>query len=183
MCDPAAYHFRVFYIEKLDSASKIYIYTPLLLKITTSCFFKLLPTQCATRQHNMLKYFTQNSDSAPYILQEALNRHNLLETGNIYSNYTLKNPAYFQFYLIAAIVAFYLDSNWFQSVSHFELDLKPQIPLDISSKWNSMQRNIVHKLFMIMIDLTQSYTCTQILIPKQHSYTPLYAPVERTPSF
>ena len=111
MCNPAAYHFRAFYIEDLDSPSITYIHTPLLLKITTSCFFKLLPTQCATRQHNMLEYFIQKSDSAPCILQEALNRHNLLETGNIYSKRMLKNSAHFHFYLIAggpiaAIVAF-----------------------------------------------------------------------------
>ena len=34
--NPAAYHDKAFSIKNLDTAPKIYIYTPLLLKITTS---------------------------------------------------------------------------------------------------------------------------------------------------
>ena len=51
------------------------------------------------------------------------------------SNYMLKNPAYFYFCLIAAIVAFILAAIGFR-VFHIDwkLDLEPQISLDISSK-------------------------------------------------
>ena len=160
-------------------APKIYMYTLLLLKIsTTSCFLKLLPTQYQARQHNMLEHFTQNSDSAQKILQEALYCHNLLETANICLH--VKNPAYFHFYLIAAIVAFISAAIGFRVFHTRKLDLKPQISPDISSKWNSMHRNIVHKLFIIMIDLTQSHTCTQ-MYTQEHGYTPVYAFLQRKP--
>ena len=119
MCNPVAYHYRAFDIENQDLAPKISTYSPLILKIITSCFFKLLSTQCATRQHNMLEYFTQNSDSARYILQEALNRHDLLETGNIQLH--VENSCLFSFMLNCCCCCFYLSSNWFQSVSHLEI--------------------------------------------------------------
>ena len=66
----------------------------------------------------------------------------------------LKNPAYFHFNLTAVIVAFISAAFGFRVFQIWKLDLEPQISLDISLKWNLMQRNIVHKLFIVMIDLT-----------------------------
>ena len=54
-----------------------------------------------------------------------------------------KNPAYFHFYLIAAIAAFIMAAFSFRVFQIWKLDLEPKISLYI---WNGMQRNIVHKL-------------------------------------
>ena len=70
------------------------------------------------------------------------------------SDHMLKNSAYFHFYQIATLVDFIsaaFDLTVFQIL---KLDSELQIYLGISLKWNSMQRNIVHKLFIIMIDFT-----------------------------
>ena len=71
----------------------------------------------------------------------------------VISNYTLENPAYLHFYLIAASAAFISAAIGFRVFHIWKLDLEPKISLDISSKWNSML------------------------------HTPLYGLVERTPSF
>ena len=65
----------------------------------------------------------------------------------------LKIPAFFDIYLIAAIVAFISATFGFREFHIWKLDLEPKIFLDNSLKWLLMQRNIVHKLFII-IDLT-----------------------------
>ena len=62
------------------------------------------------------------------------------------SNYMLKNPAYFHFNLIAAIVAFISAAFGFRVFQIRKLDLEPQSFLDISLKWNLMQINIVYCL-------------------------------------
>ena len=66
----------------------------------------------------------------------------------------LKNPAYLHFYVIAGIVALIWAAFGFKEFHIRKLDLEPKISLDISLKLNFMQRNIVHKLFIIMVDLT-----------------------------
>ena len=66
----------------------------------------------------------------------------------------LKNPAYLNFYLIAGIVALNWAAFGFRVFHIRKLNLEPQISLDISLKLNLMQRNIVHKVFIIMVDLT-----------------------------
>ena len=69
------------------------------------------------------------------------------------SNYVLKNPAYFNFYLILPLL---LLSQQRLVLECFTSKIglgTPNFP-DISLKWNSMQRNIAHKLFIIMIDFT-----------------------------
>ena len=66
----------------------------------------------------------------------------------------LKNPAYFDFYLIAAFDAFISAAFVFRMFHIWKLDLEPQISLENSQIWILMKRNIVHKLFIIMIDLT-----------------------------
>ena len=227
VCNPAAYHYRAFYIKTLDSAPKVNIASLLVLKIRGfSFFFKLLPTSCATQQHTITDNSTQKfrirHSKFTYIpfyyylylksaqLCVSLNccrysvkpgsitftlatlfyiefgfstehyvgspsQNNLLETGNMKLH--VEKSCLFSFLLHCCHCCFHLGSNQFQSVLHLKLDLEPQMSLDISSKQNSMQRNIVHKLFIIMIDLIQIYT------QKTWLHTPLYAPVERTPSF
>ena len=51
------------------------------------------------------------------------------------SNYMLKNPAYFDFYLIAAIDAFISSAFGFRVFHIWQLDLEPKIFLDNSLKW------------------------------------------------
>ena len=128
------------------------MYTLLLLKIsTTSCFLKLLPTQCQTWQHSMSEYFKQNSDSASKILQEAFNCHNLLDTRNFLLQ--LNSPAHIHFYFIAAIDVVISAAFGFREFHIWKFDLEPQNSQDICSKLNLMQRNIVHKLLILSIDL------------------------------
>ena len=95
VCNPAAYHYRQFYIENSHLAPKIYLYTLLLFKIsTTLSFFKLLPTQCQAWQHNI--YISYIILHRIRIQHQTLCRKPLIAT--IYwrqeiSNYMLKNPA------------------------------------------------------------------------------------------
>ena len=65
-----------------------------------------------------------------------------------------KIPAYFDFLLIAAIVAFMSAVFGLRVFEIWNLDLQPLISLDISIPRNLEQVNIVHESFIIMIDLT-----------------------------
>ena len=90
----------------------------------------------------------------------------------------LKNPVYFDFYLIAANVAVISAAYRFRVFHIWKLNSEPQISLDSSLKWILMQRNEVHKLFIIMIDLTQSKK-----YPKNMVTQPFVRSCRENPSF
>ena len=154
MCIAAAYHYRALYLENLDSAPKINMYTcydwksAQLCVSLNCCRHSVKPGSitCLCILHRIRiqnrKYCRKPLIATIYWRQKITNYM-----------YLLKNPAYFDFFLIAATVAFISAAFGVRAFHIWKLDLEPQIFLDNSLKWLLMQRDIVDKLF-IMIDLT-----------------------------